>query len=127
MRHTITTPVAGFTGISAGVNFTNGQAVVDDQEHEAALRYFRAQGYSVVEGAPEGSPDQVAELQARVAELEAELEQLRPAVDDGPPAKSAPKPVWVAYAVEHGVDPAEADASTKDQLIERFTTKEGGQ
>lgn len=44
---------------------------------------------------------------------------------DGPPpdrpAKSASKADWVTYAVAQGVDPAEADAATRDALVERFT------
>ncbi len=120
MRYTISTPVPGFTGMSAGVNFTNGQAVIDDEDQAAALRY------DIAEGAPDADPDRVTELEAEVAALKAELEELRPA-GDGLPAKSAAKPVWVAYAVEHGMTQADAEALTKDQLIERVTNTEGGQ
>lgn len=126
MKHTVTTPVAGYTGLSAGVNFTDGLAVVDDQEQAAALAYFRSQGYGVVEGAPAGDADRVAELEAELAATRAELEQLRPA-GDGMPAKSASKAAWVAYAVEHGMTQAEAEGITRDQLVERFTNTEGGQ
>jgi hypothetical protein len=41
-------------------------------------------------------------------------------VPDGAPAKSASKGDWVAYAVSRGVDRAEAEDSTKDELVERF-------
>ncbi len=37
------------------------------------------------------------------------------------PNKSATKPEWVAYAVEQGMDLAEAENMTKDDLIEHFT------
>src|SRR5258707_1122996 len=126
MRYTISTPVPGFTGMSAGVNFPNGQAVIDDEDEAAALRYFQAQGYDIAEGAPDADPAGVTELEAEVAALKGELEELRPA-GDGLPAKSAAKPVWVAYAVEHGMTQADAEALTKDQLIERVTNTEGGQ
>ncbi|WP_282204536.1 hypothetical protein [Kitasatospora fiedleri] len=47
--------------------------------------------------------------------------------DAGPegkmPARSASKADWVAYATGAGLDRAEADAMTRDQLVERFTTK----
>ncbi|MFJ3173788.1 hypothetical protein ACIPJK_23815 [Streptomyces roseus] len=49
----ITTPVLGYTGMSAGVNFTNGVADIehpgDDPQHPTAraLAYFRAQGYGI--------------------------------------------------------------------------------
>ncbi len=36
------------------------------------------------------------------------------------PRKTALKPEWVAAAVARGVDPAEADALTKEELIERL-------
>lgn len=40
---------------------------------------------------------------------------------DGPiPPKSATKDVWVAYAVSKGMNPAEADAATKDDLIANY-------
>ena len=40
------TPVKGFTGVSAGVNFTDGVGETDDV---AALAYFRTAGYEVIE------------------------------------------------------------------------------
>ncbi|MFJ7070180.1 hypothetical protein [Streptomyces sp. NPDC101115] len=58
MQYLITTPAAGFTGVSAGVNFTNGAAEVDvpdDDQHPLAraLAYFRSQGYGIEEIQPE--------------------------------------------------------------------------
>jgi hypothetical protein len=38
------------------------------------------------------------------------------AAESGAPAKSASKADWVAYAVAQGMDEAEADAMTKDDL-----------
>ena len=43
----VRTPVEGFTGISAGVNFTDGVGETDDA---AALAYFRTAGYEVADG-----------------------------------------------------------------------------
>lgn len=37
-----------------------------------------------------------------------------------PPAKSASKADWVAYAVSQGLSPENADGATKDELIDRF-------
>lgn len=63
MKFRITTPVAGFTGVSAGVNFTKGIAEVDvpvDDRQDPltrALTYFQSQGYGVEElDDPEKSP-----------------------------------------------------------------------
>lgn len=39
--------------------------------------------------------------------------------EDKPPATSAPKAEWVAYATDHGLSKEEAEASTKEQLIEQ--------
>jgi hypothetical protein len=48
-----------------------------------------------------------------------------PSEDDGPaalerPARSASKAEWVAYAVAQGAEQDDAEAATKDQLIERY-------
>ncbi len=39
-----------------------------------------------------------------------------------PPARSASKADWVAYAVAQGADQADAEAKTRDQLAELFAT-----
>lgn len=48
MAH-IQTPVKGFTGTVAGVDFKNGVGESDD---EAAIAYFERQGYDVMPHAP---------------------------------------------------------------------------
>lgn len=95
MQYKVTAPAAGFSGDSAGVVFTDGIAVTDDS-NRAALAYFRRRGYTVE---PETGPD--------------------PEQDDKP-KKSASKAAWAAYAVSQGMDEAEADQLTRDQLVERF-------
>lgn len=45
---TVTTPVAGFTGTVAGVEFTNGKGTTSSAP---ALAYFRRHGYTVTEPA----------------------------------------------------------------------------
>ena len=42
------------------------------------------------------------------------------AAEDGPPAKSDNKPDWVAYAVSQGMTEEDAEAMTKDDLVETF-------
>jgi hypothetical protein len=109
----ITTPLAGFTGVSAGVNFTNGVAEIDapgDAQHEDARRvaYFTAAGYGVEEIADEPSEEDVVEEPPTVT----------------PPAKSASKADWLVYAVDHrGADPVEADKLTRDQLAAQYGPK----
>ena len=102
----ITTPEAGFTGDSVGVDFRDGVGYTDNA---AALRYFRAAGYHVEEA------DAVPPEPAETAETSAM------------PRKSASKTDWVAYATAQGLDSAEAEALTRDQLAELFMTKENGQ
>ena len=36
------------------------------------------------------------------------------------PADTAAKPQWVAWAVHNGADPDDADAATKNDLIEKY-------
>lgn len=36
------------------------------------------------------------------------------------PADRAAKAVWIAYAVERGADPAEAEALTRDELVDQY-------
>ncbi|MFF9910622.1 hypothetical protein [Streptomyces sp. NPDC013457] len=43
-----------------------------------------------------------------------------PPAPAGPPAKSASKGDWVAYAVSQGADQAEAEKATKDDLISAY-------
>lgn len=102
----VKTPVADFSGALGGVMFSDGQAVIDEDTHPSELAYCRAK--YVVE--------------PYVAE-EPEQEQ----IEDPMPRKSASKADWLAYAVEHGVDPAEAEALTRDQLVELFASKENPQ
>lgn len=40
--------------------------------------------------------------------------------EDGTPKQSAPKQVWIDYAVDQGYDEAEVEAMTKAELIELF-------
>lgn len=107
-KYRISTPVAGLTGVSVGVNFTGGHAEVDSETQAPALAYFRAQGYGVEEldDAPEAADE----------------------VDDEPPAelpaKSAAKPDWVAAAIARGYDATDAEKATKEQLIELLTSEE---
>lgn len=99
----VTTPVADFSGALGGVMFSNGRAVVDEDTHPSELAYCQAR---------------------YVVEPYVEEEPAAEEVEDPMPRKSASKADWVAYAVEHGVDPAEAEALNRDQLVELFASKE---
>ena len=96
-RFEIKTPVAGFSGQSAGVTFTDGLAVIDTdaQAHLSALAYFRQAGYgikalddeSAVDVLNRGGEDpatEAARLRAEIASLEdrRSLDELRQRRDD---------------------------------------------
>lgn len=82
-RFEISTPVADYTGMSAGINFTAGKAIVssDTQAGMSALGYFRQAGYGilaldevavdeVLTRANEAPATEVARLKREIAELE---------------------------------------------------------
>ncbi len=48
-RIKVFTPVRAYTGISAGIQFVDGEAEVDPVEQAAALAYFREAGYGIGE------------------------------------------------------------------------------
>lgn len=108
--HTITTPVQGFTGTVAGVQFADG---VGQTDNPVALAYFRRHGYTVDDvPAPADEPDEADEP---------------PEASEGPevPAQSAPKGEWVAYATAHPdeaqrLSTEDAEALTKAALVERY-------
>lgn len=114
----ITTPVLGFTGVSVGVNFTNGVAEIDSETQAPALAYFRAQGYGVE---PLDEPETVADEPLAPVPVD----PLTPVVDPNAPARSASKSDWVVYAVSKGMDENAADKATRDQLVELFLDKKG--
>lgn len=86
--------------------------LVENQDKGEALGVFGPEADTGDLGLSDpGSADAGREGAAEVAAAEA---------DDAPPAKSANKPEWVAYAVSQGMDPAEAEAAKKDDLVERY-------
>lgn len=118
-------------GLMAIVNLDNGSAVhlqkgavVPSNVDPGHLQHLLDQDLVVkVDGEFVGGLEPVftGDLQDQVtandpAELDADD------VDgDGPvPAKSATKDVWVAYAVSKGATQEDAEALTKDQLVEQY-------
>ncbi len=102
--HRITTPVPGFSGNVAGVDFAGGVAEVDPSP--GALAYFRRHGYGVEQVDEDPGDDQDA---------------------DKVPARSASKADWRVYAIAHGMTEQDADAATRDELAARYhDAREGG-
>lgn len=99
----VTTPVVGFTGMSAGANFTDGVTEIEDGP---SLRYFRSAGYGI---------EELDEPATEPAEED---------LDDGAemPRKSASTEAWRAWAIEHGGLPADvANTKSRDELVAHFT------
>jgi hypothetical protein len=105
-RVEITTPEAGHTGRLGGITFADGRAVVDADAFPAEVAYCEARGYTVVA---------------------VEADDLAPADVDGDgvvdelPKRSASTEAWRAFAVEHGMTAEDAEAMTRDQLVEHYT------
>jgi len=95
-RYEVRAPVEDYTGEAAGVAFTQG---VGHTAEPAALAYFHRHGYTITEA--DDDPGS--------------------AVPPSPPAKSASKAEWKTYAVTRGMAEADADALTRDQLVDHFT------
>ncbi|MET7450679.1 hypothetical protein ABZT03_02060 [Streptomyces sp. NPDC005574] len=90
---TITAPVEGYSGAGVGgLMFEDGCAETDNP---AVISYARRHGYTV-EGDEDGPQD------------------------TKPPARSASKAEWVAYALTQGAEQAAAERLTKEQLAEQY-------
>jgi hypothetical protein len=103
MRYDVTAPAKGFSGDVAGVVFSKGHAVVDEDTHARALAYFRRKGYTVVQA------------ETDVSEVPAD-----PSVR---PARGASKADWVAYARTRAQDEDEeaaVEGLTKEQLVAQY-------
>ncbi|MBB1153993.1 hypothetical protein [Amycolatopsis dendrobii] len=136
---TIYAPEPEFTGRVGEVEFVAGVGHSDDAHH---LNYFRRHGYDidadeqaddVEETTGESEKDEPEETgpaepdESEPEESDESEEDDEPAEDedDEPvavtrPPVAAPKADWVAYAVAAlGLDEGEADAETKQELIDR--------
>lgn len=106
MRLKITTPVEDHNGAVGAVLITHGVGYADSEAHASEIAYCRRNGYTVteIEAAPAPEPEEPAEAPM--------------------PRKSGSAEAWRTYAVEHGLSAEEAEALTRDQLVERFTSTE---
>ena len=111
-------PVVGFDGTVAGVEFVGGVGAAPP----ATLAYFRRHGYAI--GAPfdvdgDEDPD----------DGDGEPDDGEPDGDEDPddgdeeparPDRKATKAAWVAYATAMGEDPEDAAALTRAELADRY-------
>ncbi len=106
---TVRAPVGSASGIHAGVEFTDGVAVVDESTHRSALRYFRKAGYEVAPVVDVDDPTPTPPAPVPVVELAVRR-----------PNRAASKAEWVAYAIAVGGDPAAVEALTRRQIIDDY-------
>lgn len=61
--------------------------------------------------------DEVTEVSASEVDILSDSSEDVTVSDESVPNKSAPKAEWIAYRVAGGMDPDEAEAATKEELI----------
>jgi hypothetical protein len=108
----VTAPTPDFTGEVAGVAFAKSVATVDSGTGQCrrAVAYFRRKGYQVEPVSaeqPDPEPHPVVDVQQA-----------------SPPARSASKADWVAYATSDAGGKRfaveDAEKLTRDQLAEKY-------
>lgn len=114
----VRTPVAGYNGDVGNIHFKDGQALVDEEAQE--INYLRGAGYIFTDPAA-GEP--AADEPVDETPVEADVDG--DGVVDELPKKTAVVAEWRAFAVAHGMPQADADAMSKDALINHYTPKEG--
>jgi|GEM_PF-4837791 len=129
-------PVVGFDGTVAGVEFVGGVGAAPP----ATLAYFRRHGYAI--GAPfdvdgdedpddgDGEPDDgEPDGDEDPDDGDGEPDDGEPDGDEDPddgdeeparPDRKATKAAWVAYATAMGEDPEDAAALTRAELADRY-------
>lgn len=124
-RFLVQTPEPDHTGLVGNVYFQGGVAEVDDVVHAAELGYMRAAGYHIQAVGSAGA-DEMIEAAGLAVDEPAPDEPIAGAT--GPevvkPKKAAAVGDWRAYAQSQGMSAEDADAMTKNQLVERFADSE---
>ena len=144
MKYEVKTPVPGYVGMRAGMQFASGATIVDDSEprQAKALRWFERKGYTITKLAEdaEASDVEVGDGAEAVATGEEDATSTETSVVDSDaaeagqvdvdpskrgvltPSKSSSKATWVSWAVSHGdMTSEDANALTRDQLAAKFT------
>lgn len=132
----ITTPVTDYSGFCGNLEFVDGVGYADQDTHAAEIAYCERNGYTV---APVDEPECEVEVDEKpppptgpvhpdsgVAAHDGPAAPAAPPApaDDKMPARNGSADAWRAYATAHGMDPDEAAELSRDQLVERFASKE---
>lgn len=120
-KYRIAAPETRFNGEFAGLVFRAGEASAETPADQAAVIYCQRRGYDVVAVGPEGETPLDAE-QSEASDPNASVDDGLEVVVDEPtrPADYAQKGDWVAYAVARGATEEDAQAATKNELIELY-------
>ena len=116
-KYTITAPEGRFNGEFAGLVFRAGRAAAETPADRAAVTYCRRRGYTVTEAsdvvtaASAAEPNEVDHEQGVAADSSGDTPR---------PADYASKAAWIAYAVHKGASEEDAQAATKNELIELY-------
>jgi hypothetical protein len=122
-KYTITAPETRFNGEFAGLVFRAGKADAETPADQAAVIYCRRRGYGVV------AVDTDGELLPERQQPDADTPDPDAVADDGldvvvdeptRPADYASKADWVNYAVAKGAVREDAEAATKNELVQLY-------
>ena len=134
-KYKIATPVPGISGALGSVMFHDGEALVEGHltfdkdgipvldEHTSPIEFH----HMVQSGYLIHPVDEDAAAEDEPAAEEVETDDLEPSDVDGDgtvdelPKRSASTEVWRAFAVEHGMAEADAEALTRDELVAQYT------
>jgi hypothetical protein len=111
-RYKVTSPNPRYSGEVATLKFRAGEATADTPGDAAALAYCQRRGYTVAEV--------VADEDVPASELPEAPDPAAAADEVKRPADYATKPEWVAYAVSRGATEEDAQAATKNELVELY-------
>ena len=123
-KYTITAPETRFNGEFAGLVFRAGEASAETPAVQAAVTYCQRRGYTVTAVDRDGEALPAAE-QPNAVTPDPDVDSVDDGLDvvvDEPtrPADYAQKGDWVAYAVARGASKEDAQAATKNELIELY-------
>jgi hypothetical protein len=127
-RYKVTAPNPSYSGEFATLVFRRGEADADTPADQVALDYCRRRGYDVTavdedgETLPEAQqPDEDTPDPDAFTPADEDDDELGVVVDEPTrPADYATKGEWVTYAIHRGATREDAEAATKNDLIDMY-------
>ena len=127
-KYTITAPEPQFNGEFAGLVFRAGEARAETPADMAAVTYCQRRGYTVDAVDSDGDPLPEGEQPgAGTHDPDVMVDMIDDNEADATEGERLPRPAdyaakadWVAYAVQGGAAEADANAATKNDLIQLY-------